>query len=426
VGLDSKREIKPHLRQNKELQMNIRGQRVVLSLSAAALFAMPLVGCAGNRNKGAHKQWVDNATTKWNGIRSTALLDMAQGQFDSGALDLAEKTVRDAADVDSSNPGLHLLAGRIALEKGQLERAYRFFEMALTHDAENPQPYYYQGIVLQRWKQYNAALDCYQKAYDLDMESAGKLLAVAETMVALERVDDAIMLLEEKKIYFDQNSGCRAMLGHLYAMRSDHRMAVENFRTAVMLDTQNVRIREELAAAQIGGEMYEDAALTLNEILAMPGFEKRSDLRRSLALAECESGRLESARQIYIQLTRQDSSNMNDWVRLGELCWKLQDMGGAMIAANRTIALAPNRHEGYVLAGLVWQKRGRLDDALVSFDQAASLDSTSATPLILRGLLLQKTQRFQAAAEAYGEALEREPGDARVERLLAQVAEVTP
>lgn len=406
--------------------MNLRGHQVVLRLSAAALLALPLVGCMTNRNKGAHKQWVDDANSRWQGIRSSALLDMAQGQFNSGALDQAQSTVEDAAAVDPNNPGLHLLSGRIALEKGQLERAYRHFELALTHNARNSDAYYYQGIVLQRWQQQNAALDCYQKAYDLDLESAAKLLAVAETLVALDRVDDAVMLLEDKKIYFDQNSGCRAMLGHVYGMRGDHALAVENFRTAVMLDPENTRLQEELAFAQVEGGMMEDASHTLNALLARPEYGHRSDLRRSLAVAETELGRHEAARQIFIKLTREDPSNLNDWIRLGEVCWKMDDTGGALIAANRTISLAPKRHEGYLLAGLVWQKRGRIEDALKNFDLAAEMAPDSTTPLILRGLSLQRDNRLAAAAEAYTEALRRDPNDRRAEKLLAQVSSAMP
>ncbi|MEL7089545.1 MAG: tetratricopeptide repeat protein, partial [Planctomycetota bacterium] len=196
-----------------------------------------------------------------------------------------------------------------------------------------------------------------------------------------------------------------------------------NFRQATMLNADNMRLHEELAFSQVEAGSYADAASTLRMLLALPEYKSRSDLKRSLAQAEAENGRYQSARNIYIELTRQDPTQANDWLRLGEVCWNLDDYGGALIAANRAISLVPQRSEGYLLAGMIWQKRGRVQDALEMFERAAELAPQDATPLILRGLSLQKTDRLAAAAEAYEEALRRNPNDTRAERLLSQVAQ---
>ncbi|MEL7087454.1 MAG: tetratricopeptide repeat protein, partial [Planctomycetota bacterium] len=198
--------------------MKFQGHPTVLSLTAITLLASSLFGCA---NQNSHDQWVDNADNRWKSLRSTAMLEMAKDRFDAGALDQAEKTVTEAAAIDSSNPQLHLLAGRIALERGQLERAYRLFQLSAELDAKDPDTFYYQGVVLQRWKQHDAALAAYQAAYDIDKDNPARLLAVGETLVDLDRVPVAIELLEEKKYYFDQNASLRALLGHLYRMQGE-------------------------------------------------------------------------------------------------------------------------------------------------------------------------------------------------------------
>ena len=398
--------------------MKIQGHSTVLSLTAITLLASSLFGCATHSS---HDQWVENADDRWKSLRSAAMLDMAQDRFDAGALDQAEKTVTEAAAIDSTNPQLHLLAGRIALERGQLERAYRLFQLSAELDDTEPDTFYYQGVILQRWKQYDAALEAYRAAYDLDKDNPARLLAIGETLVELDREQEAIEMLEDKKYYFDQNAGLRALLGHLYRLQGQPKLAVENFRQATMLNADNMRLHEELAFSQIEAGSFTDAATTLRMLLALPEYQNRSDLKRSLAQAEFETQRYETAREIYLELTRDDPSHTNDWLRLGETCWKLEDTGGALIAANRAISLSPRRTEGYLLAGMVWQKRGRVQDALEMFDRAAELAPQDATPLILRGLSLQKTDRLAAAAEAYEEALRRDPDDARAERLLSQV-----
>lgn len=384
------------------------------------LCASSLLGCQATKGK-THKQWVDNADTRWKEVRSTAKLNSAIDAFEAGAIDRAEAIVSEAAGIDPTNPKLHLLSGRIALERSQLERAYSLFELSNQLDPERADGHYYRGVVLQRWKQHELALEAYEKAYKIDPENPARLLAVGETLAELDRAPQAIERLEEKKFYYGHNAGVRALLGHLYRMTDRHGLAAESFLQATLLDPENLRLQEELAFSQTDAQRFSEASQTLRSLLDRPEYETRADLKRSLARAETENGRLKEARQIYIDLTRADPTHTADWLRLGEIAWKLQDNGGALIAANRAITLSPQREEGYLLAGMVWQKRGRVEDALEMFDRAAELAPTDATPLILRGISLQKTDRIAAAAEAYEEALRRDPSDNRAQRLLAQV-----
>ena len=434
---------------------------VMCSLLAVVL----LGGCANNKTQ--HAKWVDNADARWNGMRASALTDMAQGQFDAGQLDQAHATIRDAASIDPDDPAVHLLAGRIALENSLLERAYKHFgtcidksleradtdviaeaeaeaeadadvdagDFTLTLDS-NPTAYlaalqssgphaaeafYYRAVVLQRWQRKEEALADYQVAAQLDTEHPGRVLAAAETLVELDRVDEAVELLEEKKVFFDQNAGCRALLGHIHNLRSDYPQAVENFREAALLDPEDMRLQEELAFAQVRSAQWAGATATLRELTALEANAHRDDLWRSLATAEAENGRHEEARGILADLTRRNPGEVADWIRLGETCWKMQDLGGALIAANRTVDLAPRCHEGYLLSGLVWQKRERPHEALQMFDAAADAAPQNATPVILRGIALEKSDRLAAAAEAYREALQRDPNDPRAAQLLARL-----
>ena len=418
--------------------------RPIQALALALTAAVFLGGC--NSSQTQHKKWVDSADTRWNGMRATALTDMAQDQFDGGQLAQAEATVRDAAAIAPEDPAVHLLAGRIALENGLLERAYSHFGICIEKstpqadtsdqtDAEAveaeqaAQPtgphaaeaFYFRAVVLQRWQRQEEALSDYKMAAQLDPEHPRRVLAVAETLVSLDRLDQAVELLEERKVFFDQNAGCRVMLGHVYNMQEKHTLAVENFTEAALLDPTDARIQEELAFAQVDAQDWAQASVTLNELLGQDDHAKRDDLWRALAAAEVENGRHEQARDILVDITRRNPGTVSDWIRLGETCWAMEDLGGALIAANRTADLAPRRHEGYLLAGLVWQKRERPHEALQMFDAAADAAPTNATPVILRGITLERSGRQAAAAEAYREALKRDPSDPRATDLLARL-----
>jgi tetratricopeptide (TPR) repeat protein len=394
--------------------------RYGLHLTATMLLASSLSGCGQTQT---HDENVADAENRWKQVRAKVMLDTAQTQFETGQLEMCQRTLDDALSFDPTNPELLTLYGRLKIEQGQLERGFHIFQAAIDSDENAPEPRYYQGVVLQRWQQHDKAYGRYRQAFEREPDNASYLTAMAEMLVALDRPAEALDLLEGKLVYFDQNAGLRSSIGHIYLMTGDAEGAAEMFRQASQLDPDNLKTREDLALAQERCGRDHEAINTLRRLLEDPAMAERDDLRRKLAGAYQRTGQLSEARQIYFDLTRKPEAEVSDWVRLGELAWKQNDEGAALHAANRITRLAPDRHEGYVMAGLIWQKRGRLDDALSMYDRAAELAPKNAAPLILRGIALQKAGRLEAAADAYTDALKRKPDDARALRLLRSVAD---
>ncbi len=401
--------------------MKVNTVRTGLILTATMLLASSLLGCGVKNN--THAENVAKSDTRLRQIRSAVMYDTARTQFVTGQLDMCQRTLEESLRQDPTSAKLLTLYGQLKIERGQLERAYHFFQAAIEADEAYPEPRYFQGIVLQRWQRHDAAYERYKEAFELEADNAGYLLAMAEMLVAMNDTGQAIDLLEGKVIYFDQNAGVRGTLGYLYSINGDYARATEMFRQASQLEPDNLKVREDLALTQTANGDDRAAVTTYRQLLEQPEAKDRSDLKRLLAAALIRTGNQREARDLYFDLTRLPDADVDDWVRYGELSWKLDDEGNALNAANRAMRIAPQRHEGYVLAGLIWQKRDRLDDALLMYDRAASVAPESASPLILRGIALQKAGRLEAAADAYTEALKRQPTDARALRLLRSVAD---
>ena len=381
--------------------------------------ASVLVGCEA---QSGHEKNVQAANDRWKAVRGSLVLPMAQRQFDTGDLDLAEKTLAEAITVDTENPQLYILAGRVALERGQLERGHHRLQTAIDLDPEIAEAYYFQGIVLQRWSKFDLALERYQKAFELTPDNAAYLIAQSEMLVALDRVDEARQQLTDKVGYFEQNAGIRVALGQLHVIERQFDIAADYFQQASLLEPDDTTIVEELALAQLASGQVDLAVLNLERLCSQITMSQRPDLRMSLAKAYMATGRTGDARAIYLNLTRHDPKDVDAWVSLGEIAWSNNDTASALLAANRVMALAQDRHEGYLLAGMVWHRRGRLDRALSMFDHAAEFAPKDAVPMILRGITLEQAKRPEEAAEAYAEALRREPSDPHARSLLAQVA----
>ena len=401
--------------------------QLVCALAVACVAAPTLTGCTSNKERmKQHALWKQAAEDKWNGLRSGVSYDIALQQFNAGKLDKALTTITQAVTVDTDNPRLYTLAGRIHLEQGELEQAFKVFTNAIAFAEKDPRltpgeradPYYFQGVVLQRWTRSEEALERYESARDVDPSNASRLLAVAETLVELGRLEDAVALLEEKLTFFDQNASLRVALAQIHNLRGDFDKAATFYGDALLLDPENNLVREAMARTLIQGGDRERGLPVLRMLLDESDYAHRTDLMRTVADAELEEGRAAEARQCYIDITRLEPGSVNDWIKLGELSWRVDDTGGTLIAANRVMELAPSRHEGYLMAGMVWQKRSRLVDALRLYDRAAELSGPDPRPLLMRGLALQKAGKHAAARRAYQQALERRPGDKRATRLL--------
>ncbi|MEX2216456.1 MAG: tetratricopeptide repeat protein [Phycisphaeraceae bacterium] len=407
----------------------MKHHRTLIAVITVALIAS-LAGC-GSLGK-THQENKDAAAARWNDIRSGYKLSMAKGQFETGDLDEAEKTLVEALSVDPMNPRLHTLAGRIALERNQLEKSFQRLSRAIELDNKIPEPHlkladphYYVGIVLQRWKQYDRAYAAYMKAYELQSDNISFLLAVSEMLVAMDKQDDAIKLLESKTIYFDQNAGIRAGLGQLYMMRGNYLKAGEYYRQASLLRPDDLRLLEDLAMARMGAGDFSSAIEDFKRLMDESKPERKPDLLRLLASAQLNAGRMEDARASYLELTRLDRTDVAAWTKLAEISLQQNELGGALTASNRVIALAGQDATGYLLAGLVWQRRGDIDKALTHFDRAAQLAPEKVDAVILRGITLEQAGRLDAAAAAYTEAKRRNPEDPRAGKLLSQVADKT-
>ena len=393
--------------------------RNLLRMAIGGAVVLGIAGCSGSSTM--HAKAVAAANHRWQSMHSSVIIQAAQQYFDTGDLDQAETTLLEAVSNDPNNAHLHLLAGRIALERGQLERSHGRLQRAAQLDPKLAEAHYYQGVVLQRWQRFDAALGQYREAYELRADSVSYLLAVSEMLMALDRSDEAVALLSDKLIYFDQNAAIRVALGQLRIMRQDYAGAAAILRQAMLLKPNDTAIAEELAAAQLASGQTADAIDTLEMLCQELTVDQRPDLWLALVGAYRQTNEPRKARAVARKLRDEAPNDVDSWIRLGQLAWLDQDLDAASIAAQRAITIAPERYEGYMLVGMVLQSRNATADALAMFDRAAALAPQSAEPVILRGLALQQTGEPGEAAKAYEQALQRQPGDDRVKRLLAAV-----
>src|SRR5205085_961240 len=111
----------------------------------------------------------------------------------------------------------------------------------------------------------------------------------------------------------------------------------------------------------------------------------------------------------------------------GNVAYVLRDNGRLRMAAQRVLAMAPSRPEGFTLRAL-WQRRqGDLAGALDMLNKAVEHRGTETDPLMLRGLVLQEMGRIEEARQSYASVLAQDPmneaAKSAIGTLVAGVAE---
>jgi tetratricopeptide (TPR) repeat protein len=358
--------------------------------------ATTLLGCEG------HGQYTsafkEDAVRNMSRIRAATEYDMAFQQYRSGDLVRALATVDNSIKLHDEVPKGHLLRGRILYELERYQEALDALERGSALDPIESEFHYYRGVVLERTGRTEAALEAYRQAVALDPAAAHYRLAVAEVLIDLRRLDEARAWLESDDAVVQMSAGAIQTLGHIAMMQGDVDRAVRCFAEAAVLRPDDPVLRDDLCRAQIAARRFAEAEANLRRLAHEKHYESRRDLKHLHAACLIELDRPVEARGILLSLLRDDggANDTEAWVKLIDVALILRDDGLLRTAANRLIAAAPDRYEGYLALAMWRRKNGDLEGALRSLDIAVQRAGTVQTPAQLRSIV---ERQLSAAAD---------------------------
>jgi len=394
---------------------------IMIALLAGAAIA---AGCGPSK---AGQEARAQARQRLNYVNAQLAHDQAKQALEVGQFDKALSEVHKAIAQHPEWAPYRLLEGRVYLEQHRLERANESFEMAVELKPDYAEAHYYLGIVNQRWSKDAEAYDQYLSAFELEDDNVAYLMAAAESQVAMEHLAEARQLIEPKLAFFEHNAALRQLLGRIAMLDGDINSAVQQFDEAWRLNPEDKGLLEELAHAQYAAELYGQCYRSVMQLQDMVG-TKRPDLRHLEARCLTYLDRTEDARNIYLELTRAEPTNVELWVELGTIAWELGDYHRTALCGARVTALAPDRFEGYLLKGVNERHHGNLTEAKLYLEQSAQRCQDMALPYLVLGRVLEQLGDGAGALAAYEQAIRIEPDnpDAQAlyfdgqERLLTQ------
>lgn len=388
-----------------------------LTMTAAAALLALAGGCGQGKFTGAHKS---AAEEKLSLIKSGTEWNMAHQQFMAGDLDKALRSVDQSIALNDRVPKSHVLRGRILMEKGRLEEARGSLLEAEKLDPTSAEPQYYLGIIHERFNQPEEALARYRKASACEPGNAQFVVASAEMLIYMDRLDEAESLLSERRGDFQYNAAICQSLGQIKTIRGEHELAARYFDEARLLAPDDNAIVEDLARSQIACGRFAEAEYHLGRLIEADKDQTRRDLMHLRARCLVKLDRPVEARSILQTLTggAEGAGDLEAWVMLGNVAATLNDSGRLRTASQRVIALAPNAYEGHFLKALHLRRQGDSSAALASAETAAKLSTVDPGPQILRALIQQDLGRRADARKSLLAALKLDPKNASARQLM--------
>lgn len=385
-------------------------------LLSAFLAAGLMAGCGPTR---AGLEARAKARERLNVVNAELSRDQAVQALEAGQFDKATKEIGHALALVPTWPEYHVIEGRIFLEQSLLEKALQCFRKALELKPDYPRAHYYCGVVYQRWSDDAQAYEHYREAFEQEPDQVANLLAAAESLVALDKLDEAKDLLNSKLSYFENNAAIRHLLGQIALLQDDPATAAALYTQAWRLRPDDDTLLEELARAQYDAKMFGDSYRSVLQLIDRPGGD-RPEIKLLEARCLTELDRLTDARNLYVELTKLNPTDTELWVELGTVAWEIGDYHRMALCGARATALAPDRFEGYLLKGINERHHGNLKEAIVFLRQAADRAANTPMPHLLLGKVLEENGEREKALEAYGTALQIDPDNESAKALWGE------
>jgi tetratricopeptide (TPR) repeat protein len=340
----------------------------------------------------------------------------------------AIESYRKAVDLDADDLDAVRGLAENLLNNNQTDAALEQYKKVATADPQDAQTLLHISEIYRRDGQFEKALETLNKAQAIAPDSMEVEYNRALVEEALGKFDEAVKQLEgllertEKPngAYSAPDRSNRAIflerLGTVYRDQNKTHLAVDTFRKMIALgDDSAVRGYQQLIECYRDAKDWPSATATAREAVAK--FPKDTGLQMVLAGQEADSGQADSAiARVKAMLTGNATTDREVWIALAQMNSRLRRYPDAEKALAKALALSTKQEDkDYVnfIAGSVYERQKKYDEAESYFRKVLASDPKSATALNYLGYMLaDRGTRLDEALSLIRRAVALDPQNA--------------
>ncbi len=309
-----------------------------------------------------------------------------------------------AAFPDDTNAAF--LVGMAYFEQGNVVEAEKYLEKSLELQPLRADACDYLGRIALLKGQYDKALTLFNRAMEIDPGTAGIHFRIAKAQVFLGKLNEAVTELQKDIEIFQDASQSYGLLGETYLQLQEYQKAKENFEAAIRIKPDYTKayyglatacarlgLKDECKEAQRNFKQYEaedqKAGRHWRQVL-----EPLIVTHKSVAHTHTDIGR------VYNEHGYQDKA---------EQLWQK----AAVLDSN-------NIDCRFYLSGL-YLRQNKLTDALGLYEQIARIDPKNGVSYFFIGNINARLARFDDAEKAYKKVVEVAPGRSEGYHALARL-----
>jgi tetratricopeptide (TPR) repeat protein len=316
-------------------------------------------------------------------------------------LDEAEQTADRLVGLFPNDPDAFEVKARAHYYVGDYPAASECWEQCLGRQPSYAYAYHGLGLVAAKKADYEEAAAHQRKAFELAPGFIDAAVELADTLMKLGNLDEAIEVLEKHLDVSSRSALGHLTLGHAYLQAKEYRKARDAYRAALQLQPEMPRAQFGLATA-----------------LARLG-EKEEARRAMQRYKELEARKIEVRRNLRSQFDDLGAVCVDVGVHFthaARVCLAHTEPAEAERLCRRAATLDPNNTECRILLASLYQQTGRGEQSLEMCRQLTRIEPDSPQHLLHLGILCGNLGRLDEAEEAFNEVIRLVPqrAEARV------------
>jgi len=359
--------------------------RLVTITSIYVLAVLAIAGCSEITEPTVANQDVQK---HWNSVQARLKYQMAKDCFESGQLDPSYKYLREAIAMNPENAASYVLLAKILIERGEIATARDTLEEAVQRGGNDSQLDYLHGLIDERYGRFDNALTWYRRAADRDAMNAHYIVAVAETLVSLGRLSEALDLTQERWTDFEQNATLRALAGGIYTRLGRHEEAANAYHEAVRIAPDDHLLQLNYGTSLARAGRHEEACAVLTDAISEDTKPATSTL---VDLGQCHLAlnRPAEAKAMFRRAVAADPQNDAAWNALARAALALNDLLTARQASTQAVELRPDHVEHTLLLAYVCWRQNDIQTADQVLDRILVSQPNDPLALYLKSKITQ-------------------------------------